>query len=221
MGEKGSHESWDTWFIGIKKEKDHIRSLGIPLHHLLEIVSAIHGIVLSPSTTLVGAAHRTVDHARTVYDHEVIHSCVAAHLQLRVVDQRGTETLQPRETHVRVADEGRSVPVHVSRAGRDDGEGVVRGRHSRGLHTAVQQVVHEGRLAGRVVTQQEHEGEDGVLVGGLVERAAHALVQCLHALQQLLAVQHDARAVSHGAQAAHQRGGGGGGGGRGGGGGHE
>jgi hypothetical protein len=54
-----------------------------------------------------------------------------------------------------------------------------------------------------VVTQKKDERKNCVLIGCLVQRAPHPVVESLHALQDLLAVQHDARTLSHRAQAPH------------------
>mmetsp|Transcript_3470 Transcript_3470/g.5987 ORF Transcript_3470/g.5987 Transcript_3470/m.5987 type:complete len:230 (+) Transcript_3470:1124-1813(+) len=205
IGQDGQRLSRGSWFVRVEEQQDHVRALGVPLDHFFKVVAAVHGVILRPAyPALVSAAHGAVDHAWAVHNHEVIHCSVAAHLQLGVVDQRGPEALQSREAHVWVSNERRAIPVHVSGTGCDDREGVVRGRHSSGLHAAVQDVIHERRFARRVIPQQEHKRKYGVLVGGLVEGSTHALVEVLHTLQELLTVQHDARTLAHRAKTAHR-----------------
>jgi len=84
-----------------------------------------------------------------------------ARLELHVGYQHVAEVAQRHEAEVGVPYEGGPVLVRVLEAGRDEREGVVRRRDAALLHLAPDEVVDEGGLPGRVVSEEQHHRPRG------------------------------------------------------------
>ena len=81
-----------------------------------------------------------------------------------MVLQRGPKLPQPGKAQVGIARDGGSVLVAIDGTGRDDREGVVRGRHAGRLDLSLENVIDKGGFARRVVADQQDKREGGAAV---------------------------------------------------------
>mmetsp|Transcript_46230 Transcript_46230/g.80854 ORF Transcript_46230/g.80854 Transcript_46230/m.80854 type:complete len:489 (+) Transcript_46230:48-1514(+) len=168
-----------TRFVGVEKQQYNVGTFGIPPADAFEIVPTVHHCIFTRASHRV-AHHGAINHTRSVHNHKVLNGNVGADLQLRVVHQRRAECLQAGEAQFGVANESRSISVHIRRTRNDNRKGIIGGSDTSRLYFPLAYIVDKTRLARGVVAKKKNEGQNGVLLRRLLKRSFEFIIENLH-----------------------------------------